>query len=135
MAGVKLAATVVILACLSLSGTALAHDEDRLDSKDYRECTDNLTGIGEAACANEELDRQDAVLNATYKSLMARTTSEARRSELRDAEREWIRRRDHKCNHAGDDFAGGSQQPAMIAICNVSETEARIIYLRSLGGR
>jgi uncharacterized protein YecT (DUF1311 family) len=122
---------LIIVAAFALAGAAVAAGyEDRLDSADYRACKDTTTGIGEAACAAAESDRQDATLNAVYKSLMARTASPARREELRDAERQWIRRRDAKCNHAGDDFEGGTQQNAMIGLCNVSETEARILWLR-----
>ena len=131
----KMIIAAAIAACALVGAAAAGGYEERLDSADYRACKDTTSGIGQAACANAELDIQDAALNAAYKSLMARTASPARREELRDAERQWIRRRDNKCNHAGDDFEGGTQQNAMIAMCNVSETEARILYLRSLGGR
>ncbi|HEY2709205.1 MAG TPA: lysozyme inhibitor LprI family protein [Caulobacteraceae bacterium] len=124
---------ILAAAILALCGTPALAQEHRLDTPAYKQCiAPGVSGAGEAQCNYAELARQDAVLNEVYQAIMSATGVPARRTALRDGERAWIKHRDQVCGHAGDDFAGGSEQPAMVAGCTLSETERRILYLRSL---
>jgi uncharacterized protein YecT (DUF1311 family) len=124
-------------ASLALYATPSGAQEHRLDTPAYQQCVaPGVDGAGAAQCDYPEIDRQNAALNALYQRVTVATANPARKIALRDAERAWIKRRDHTCSHAGDDFAGGSEQQALIADCTLSETESRILYLRGLpGGR
>ena len=51
---------------------------------------------------------------------------------LSDEERAWLNHTQHKCDHAGDDEAGGTLQGVEIDQCNLDETILRTVYLRGL---
>lgn len=118
---------------LLLAGAAHAAKVDRYYSKTYNACMDTAGGstMPMAECMGAEHDAWDAQLNKVYQVLMASRPAAAK-AELRDDERAWLKRTQHKCDHAGDDEAGGSLQNTEIDQCNLDETILRTVYLRSL---
>ena len=81
-----------------------AQDENERFSSEYQRCITYGERTGRIAipaqeCAAQELQRQDALLNAAYRTKMASLTAE-RRTALRQEERAWIVSRDRTC-HAG----------------------------------
>jgi uncharacterized protein YecT (DUF1311 family) len=82
-------------------------------------------------CQSDELGRWDSWLNEVYRALMG-TRSPVKKTELRGSERAWLHRTSRKCDHAGDDEAGGSLQPIEVQSCYLDETVIRTVYLRSL---
>jgi uncharacterized protein YecT (DUF1311 family) len=82
-------------------------------------------------CIAAEHDDWDKALNQNYQTLM-QSRSAAEKTELRDDERAWLRHTQAKCDHAGDDEAGGSLQLVEVDQCYLDETIERTVYLRGL---
>ena len=93
-------------------------DIERRYSAAFNRCVEAASGMDSAfaACLGEEQSHWDAALNATYRRYMA-TLPPERRAEFRQQERAWIRDTGAKCEHAGDENAGGTAQPVEIASC------------------
>ena len=80
------------MALLLCSSTAWA--EDNYDSLEYESCLEKaIADFDMMDCTFQELERQDARLNAAYKKLMA-ASSEHQKTTLREAQRAWIKFRD-----------------------------------------
>ena len=107
-----------------------------LDTPAYTACLDRAGGVTVAmhACMETEYSLWDARLNASYRRLMTSLPAE-RAARLRSEERAWLRRRDAKCAHAGDDNAGGSLQGVEQHDFDVSTTQARAAALERREGR
>lgn len=105
----------------------------------------NLNGTQQElnACAHDDFDRADAVLNRAYASAIAT----ARRGDadldrrydsrpgyeqvLREAQRAWITFRDAHCTYVGyQDARGGSMEPLSYDGCRARITEDRVRQLR-----
>ena len=74
-------------------------------SADYDACSarakSNTVQIG--MCAQQELGKQDARLNKAYQALMTQLAADpAKKTELRDSERSWLKQRDYSCKIDGD---------------------------------
>jgi len=82
-------------------------------------------------CFAAEYASWDKALNAVYQTRMASLDPVAK-TQLRDEERAWLKRTKAKCEHAGDDEAGGSLQGIEIQSCYLNETILRTVYLRGL---
>src|SRR5262249_1275275 len=80
-----------------------------------------------------EHDAWDRQLNEAYRTLMASRPAPAK-TQLRDGERAWLQRTQHKCDHAGDDEAGGTLQGVQIDQCYLDETIRGTVYVGGLGG-
>jgi uncharacterized protein YecT (DUF1311 family) len=80
-------------------------------------------------CMAAEYADWDKALNAIYQTRMA-SRDAAAKTQLRDEERAWLTRTKPKCEHAGDDEAGGSLQGTEIQICYLDETILRTLDLR-----
>lgn len=106
---------------------------DRYYSKTYNDCMDQAGGstLPMKECLGAEQDAWDKQLNAVYQTLMA-ARSPADKIKLRDDERAWLKRSDHKCEHAGDAEEGGTLQGVEEDICYLDERILRTIYLRGL---
>ena len=106
-----------------VAAQATSAAEHRLDSPEYAACVargeadDNVNN-----CTSDEAAWQNDVLNATYQQVMKHLSPGEQRL-LRDGERAWIKQRDQTC--LVDHFPN-------VATCNVSETEARTLYLTKL---
>ena len=106
---------------------------DHYYSKTYNDCMNEAGGstMPMRFCMRDEHDAWDKQLNQVYQALMARRSGPAK-TELRDDERAWLKRTSHKCDHAGDDEAGGTLQNVEIDQCYLDETIRRTVYLRGL---
>ena len=126
MAGVVLAAGATLAA-------ATPPSVDRYYSKTYNDCMTEANGstMPMRFCMRDEHDGWDKQLNQLYQALMA-ARSGAAKTQLRDDERAWLKRTTHRCEHAGDDEAGGTLQGVEIDQCYLDETIRRAVYLRGL---
>jgi uncharacterized protein YecT (DUF1311 family) len=105
---------------------------DRYYSATYKTCLNGaMSTLQMKGCIADEYEAWDKPLNQTYQALMAHRAA-ADQAKLRDDERAWLKRTKHKCDHAGDDEAGGSLQGVEIDQCNLDETILRTVYLRGL---
>lgn len=82
------------------------------------------------ACAEDELARSDAELNAVYSQTL-RSLSRGGVVELRAAQRAWIRFRDLDCETVRSASEGGSIAPYELARCLTEHTTARTATLRA----
>lgn len=102
---------------------------------DYRRCMasgDAANGVTSALidCARLENDRQDRILNDTYKTIMA-TLPDARKDQLRQDERAWLKQRKAKCDAEAAEDAGGSLAEVDYNDCMLKSTTERVIDLKS----
>ena len=123
---------------MAVSAPLLAHElGDRLNttagqrySQGYIQCYDDTyRGRDRLGCTQNEMARQNVLLNRSYKLAMNRA-GKMRRSELRKAQREWIVRRDRKCRSY--EAAAGLTEPADESgnpWCILDETIHRTIWL------
>ena len=129
----ELRAVLAILA-FAVAPCAFADDSsvDAHYSKTFNDCMTAAAGstLPMRDCLSAEHDAWDKSLNQVYQALMARR-SPAQKSELRESERAWLRQEKTKCDHAGDDEAGGSLQGVEIDQCYLDETIRRTLSLRS----
>ena len=103
---------------------------DHYYSATYKTCLNGaMSTLQMKGCIADEYETWDKQLNQTYQALMARRAP-TDQTKLRDDERAWLKRTKHKCDHAGDDEAGGTLQGVEIDQCNVDETILRTVYLR-----
>lgn len=87
-------------------------------------CGDLATQAEMNICANQELQKADAALNAAYKQLLAKTSPEGQAS-LRKAEKSWIAYRDNQCAFETLGTADGSIHPMMVSECETELTQAQ----------
>jgi len=107
-------------------------DTGRNYSPTYNACMAAAAGatLQMRDCIGDEQTRWDDALNATYRQLMSKLSA-VRQAGLRAEERQWIRRKTHECDHAGDDNAGGTLQAIEVGECTLDQTIRRTLYLRS----
>lgn len=74
-------------------------------------------------CISEETKRQDARLNKAYKEVMPQLST-ARKKQLQEAQRAWIKYRDANCTFYADPD-GGTNATVNSDDCFRSATEAR----------
>jgi uncharacterized protein YecT (DUF1311 family) len=136
MKRMALGGAIALALFLCPRATGFAKDrEDRLDTPTYKKCMNEANGITVEmhGCLAEELERQNKLLNDTYKAVMDTMVHDAQKIRLRHDEREWIKRTATKCDAAGQDSAGGTAEPLLIDDCYIQETETRTLYLRKIG--
>src|SRR5262249_52142347 len=102
-------ATKVMIICLAVlwNGQLLAATDDDL-SKEYLGYIDKASQGATAEmfeCNGEELDRQDARLNNTYKKLISKLPPD-RKEALLKAQRAWIKFREANCDYWLDPHGG-----------------------------
>jgi uncharacterized protein YecT (DUF1311 family) len=83
------------------------------------------------ACDGDEMTRQDATLNAVWKSTLVRFQTPLRIAELRRAERMWIGGREKHCQKASRE-AEGTLSGVLYGQCMIDETIRRTIWLENL---
>ncbi|WP_241509524.1 lysozyme inhibitor LprI family protein [Pseudomonas ovata] len=113
-----LPALCTALFCLSAS----AKDQY---SAQYDACVARSEGItfNMNECDNKELAKQNARLNTAYKAAMA-ALSDEQKTQLRDAQRLWIKYRDANC-FMYYHFSGGTMDQINGAGCELSMTVKR----------
>lgn len=125
----------LLAACLILTAApaVAAPKAESYYSKTYSACMDAAGGSTYPMrdCIDAEHDDWDKTLNQVYQAVMA-SRSGAEKIQLRDDERGWLKRTTAKCDHAGDDEAGGSLQSVEIDLCYLDQTILRTVYLRGL---
>jgi uncharacterized protein YecT (DUF1311 family) len=123
---------VAIIACAAVARAA-APSVGSSYSKAYNECMSAAGGSTYPMrdCISAEHDRWDKALNQVYQALIADRAG-PRKNELRDDERAWLKRTRQRCDHAGDDEAGGSLEPLEIDQCYLDETIRRTAELRAM---
>jgi uncharacterized protein YecT (DUF1311 family) len=123
------------LAIVALLAPLVAHASpkaDRYYSKTFNDCLPGAASTMQMRdCIGGEYTLWDKQLNQVYQARMA-PRAEAGKVQLRDDERAWLKRTKAKCDHAGDDEAGGSLQLVEIDQCNLDQTILRTVYLRGL---
>jgi uncharacterized protein YecT (DUF1311 family) len=121
------------LALVAWGGGASAVSVEAYYSPTYKACMDEAAGSTYPTrdCIAAEHASWDKALNQIYRTLM-QSRSPAEKTELRDDERGWLRRTKVKCDHAGDDEAGGTLQLVEVDQCFLDATIERAVYLRGL---
>lgn len=83
------------------------------------------------ACDGDEMTRQDATLNAVWKATLVRLQPPTWITELRGAERIWIRAREKYCQKASKE-AEGTLSGVLYGQCMIDEAIRRTIWLEML---
>lgn len=99
--------TALLIACAP--ALAAAQEDDEF-------CPEGRTQFEMNACAAEELNAADSVLNAAYQELIREIEPE-RVELLRAAQRAWIRFRDAECELEASEVGPGSLGPMVHALC------------------
>jgi uncharacterized protein YecT (DUF1311 family) len=120
---------------LAIAVTTLSicvHAADDGTSTTYTACMDESGGVtmNMLDCMSSETDQQDARLNQNYKAAMQALTP-AQQTQLRDAQRLWIKFRDADCALLGN-LTGGSIDRINGASCFLDMTKERADDLASL---
>src|SRR5579871_2103697 len=123
----------LIAILLAMPASVAAAGVDSYYSKTFNACMNDAGGstMPMRDCLAAEHDAWDKSLNETYRGLIASRTG-GDKLKLRDEERAWLKATAHKCDHAGDDEAGGSLQGVEVDQCYLDETIRRTVYLRGV---
>ena len=114
---------LLAIADTTLSAGAQATDDGY--STTYSACMDESGGVtmNMLDCMGSEAEQQDARLNENYKAAMQALTP-AQQTQLRDAQRLWIKFRDADCALLGS-LTGGSIDRINSASCFLDMTKQR----------
>lgn len=115
-----LAATILLLA---LSGTAAGGPTTGPP------CEEALTTADMLVCAGRRFDEADRTLNQVYRELMEQL-DDARRGQLRSAQRAWLQFRDAQARFAAGSMEGGSLAGVIELSEKAAVTEHRTGQLR-----
>lgn len=108
-----------------------ASAEDAGITKNFSVCMDKSGGVTAEIldCIGAETKRQDTRLNKAYKEVMSQLPS-ARKKQLQDAQRAWIKYRDANCDFYADPD-GGTMATVSSNDCLMSATASRAKELES----
>ena len=123
----------VMVICLAiLWNPQLLAAADENTTKEFSVCMEQSQGVTPKMfdCLGDELDRQNARLNDSYKKLMSKL-SPNRKKMLREAQRAWIKFRETNCDFYFDPD-GGSAARVAASDCSVTTTPARVKELKDL---
>ena len=114
---------LLAIADTTLSAGAQATDDGY--STTYSACMDESGGVtmNMLDCMGSEAEQQDARLNENYKAAMQALTP-AQQTQLRDAQRLWIKFRDADCALLGS-LTGGTIDSVNSASCFLDMTKKR----------
>jgi uncharacterized protein YecT (DUF1311 family) len=129
--GLVVAKCIVAGTALTLSFSA-AQAQDRQLSATYKTCMEKSGGVTVSMldCASDEIDRQDTRLNKAYKALTV-GLKPARRQELVEVQRLWVRFRKANCDYYADPD-GGTASSLASSSCFLDMTAARASELEDL---
>lgn len=128
--GAAILSVMILLVATASIGHAASKAVEARYSPSLNECIDHA-GYADFAmtdCYDAELSVQDGRLNQAYKMVMTRLSPQ-RKTELRNAERAWIKKRDLNCELHAAPEAGGTLYNVMLSSCLVNETIQRTIVL------
>ena len=114
---------LLAIAVTTLSAGAQAADDGH--STTYSACMDESGGVtmNMLDCMGSETEQQDARLNQNYKAAMQALTP-SQQTQLRDAQRLWIKFRDADCALLGS-LTGGTIDSVNSASCFLDMTKQR----------
>src|SRR5262245_5247448 len=123
---------VICLAVLWNGQLLAAPAKDNDLSKEYSDCIDKASRGATAEmfeCNGEELDRQDARLNNTYKKQMSKLSPDRKKALLK-AQRAWIKFREANCDSWLDPHGGtAARMNASGCLLTMTATRAAGPYL------
>jgi uncharacterized protein YecT (DUF1311 family) len=128
-------ASKVMIICLAVlwNGQLLAETDNDPTSKEYSDCLAKAVEGPWAdmfECNGEELDRQNARLNGTYKKLMPKLSRDRKKALLK-AQRAWIKFREANCDYYLDPD-GGKADRLNASSCLVTMTATRAKELEGM---
>jgi uncharacterized protein YecT (DUF1311 family) len=98
-------------------------------------------GLTVSAFAQTQLDmnvdaisaykKADKELNLVYKQLVGKI-SEQEKTNLKTAQRKWIKMKESSCTKEAAEYEGGSMYPMIYHDCLASKTKKRIIELKKM---
>lgn len=125
-----------LLGALALSTTLNAHaaSGDELLSPQYAACMDKSGGVTVKMndCMVAETKAQDVKLNASYKRALNAQTP-ARKKQLTEVQRQWLKYRDANCDFYADPD-GGTMATLAVHSCYMMSTAERAEELQHMGG-
>ena len=121
------------LAFMVLATVAHADTDTREYSPAYQKCLDKSgdTTQGIVECTDKEVKVQDARLNQHYKAAMQGLEGEARKTQLRDVQRAWVKYRDAHCQFMAT-LTGGTMDRIFGVDCMLGTTKQRADELEAL---
>lgn len=87
-------------------------------------CASATTQADINACASQEYAEADQALNKSYSRYLA-VLEPARKTSLRDVQRNWLKYRDSHCKFVAAAYAGGTLAPAVSSNCLAAVTKQR----------
>ena len=128
-------ASKAMIICLAVlwNGQLLAETNNDPTSKEYSDCLAKaVEGPWDMfECNGEELDRQNARLNGTYKKLMSKLSPRDRKKAFLKAQRAWIKFREANCDYYLDPN-GGKADRLNASSCLVTMTATRAKELEGM---
>lgn len=117
---------LLILSTMAISQGAMAQTDQ------FSACMDKAAGVTSDMldCIGSETKRQDVRLNKAYKDVFPQL-SPARKKQLLDVQRTWIKYRDANCSFYADPD-GGTMATVVSNDCFLSATAARAKELENL---
>jgi uncharacterized protein YecT (DUF1311 family) len=88
------------------------------------------SNLGVQGCAERQLDRGDARINAEVKLLFSVLYDNASRRALVSAEAAWLAYRRADCTSQSDEYEGGTQQPIAYLQCQAQDDRSRSADLK-----
>lgn len=125
--------SLCITLAITFAGAPLvAFAADAPQTRQYTACMDKTgtTTAGMVDCTSAETKRQDARLNIAYKALIA-DLSPARKTQLQEVQRAWIKFRDANCVFYADPD-GGTMAVVEGNMCVMTTTTERARELEEL---
>src|SRR5256885_10303883 len=114
-----------LLVCLLAGGPTLAQKKSK-----SAPCANASSQADMNDCWGREYKAADATLNQVYRQLVALTDDEEK-SQLKEAQRAWLKYRDANCDFVADQYKGGTMRPMIYAICLEDMTRNRTAELRT----
>jgi len=106
----------------------------QITSAEYERCMSRSLHNEEAVqCIGDEWDHLDKLLNATYRTALAKASNARMRTRLRSDQRRWLRDRGEVCSAEN----AGGHTPYELAVhqCEIDELIRRIAWLHHLTRR
>lgn len=125
-----------VLALLGVIQVASADTDVTQYSPAYQKCLDKSgdTTQGIVECTDKEVKVQDARLNQHYKNAMQGLESEAKKTQLRDVQRLWIKYREAHCSFMGS-LTGGTMDRIVGVDCVLQTTKQRADELEAMSAQ
>ena len=94
-------------------------------------CKSRANQLELTQCSDRQLVKSDAVLNQTYRKLLA-DLDDKHRALLQKAQRAWVAFRDADCDLDASTALGGSMYGMLVADCRAAMTDTRVKDLKAL---